>query len=53
MSVLLIILAFILIMVGVLTQITCNYPETKFAVSWTTALSALCFIIFAAKVYFS
>jgi hypothetical protein len=53
MSVLLVILAFVLLMVGVLTQITCHNPETKFAVTWTTGLGAMCFTIFAAKVYFS
>jgi hypothetical protein len=53
MSVVLAIMAFILILVGVAVQVGHFTSETKFAVSWTTALAALCLILFAAKVYFS
>jgi uncharacterized membrane protein len=53
MSVLLVLLAFILIMVGVATQIVSHNSDTKFAVTWTTIPAAFCFLLFAAKVYFT
>lgn len=53
MSVLLVILAFILIVMGVFVQTAHYNSETKFAVTWTTGISALCLLIFASKVYFS
>lgn len=53
MSVLLAILAFVLIVIGLFTQVTHSNSEVRFAVTWTTAISATVLIIFAAKVYFS
>lgn len=53
MSVMLAIFAFILVMVGVWVQITHHNSEAKFAVTWTTSIAALCFLVFAGKVYFS
>jgi hypothetical protein len=53
MSFLLVGLAFILIVIGVFVQTAHHNCETRFAVTWTTGIAALCFLIFAAKVYFS
>jgi hypothetical protein len=46
------IFAFILILIGVKVQIGCYSSETKFAVMWSTAISALVLIVFASKAYF-
>ena len=44
-------LAFILILVGVGVQIGRFDSGVKFAVTWTTVCAALCFLLFAGKVY--
>ena len=53
MSVMLAIFAFILIMVGVAVQVTHSNHDVKFAVTWSTSIASLCFLVFAGKVYFS
>lgn len=50
---LLTVFAFILIVIGVFVQVTHSNSEVKFAVTWTTGLSALVLILFAGKVYFT
>jgi len=54
MSVLLILLAFTLILVGVYVQCSSYYDKnSKFAVTWTTVGFAFMLIMFAARVYFT
>jgi hypothetical protein len=53
MSLVLAFLAFFLILIGVKVQVGNYNHDTKFAVTWTTLISALCFLLFAAKVYFT
>lgn len=53
MSVLALLLAFVLVLIGVAVQLSSRDCGVKFAVTWTTAISALCLFLFACKVYFS
>lgn len=52
MAALLSVFAFILILVGVFIQTAHHDSGVKFAVSWSTMIGALCFLLFAAKAYF-
>jgi biotin transporter BioY len=53
MAALLSVFAFVLILVGVFVQTAHHDSGVKFAVTWSTMIGALVFILFAGKVWFS